>query len=278
MTMVASVKHSSGNHDKGEKMTTLNALLWGGIAALLSITAQANMPDEGISMQGTRLIYAAKAKNGVTFNVTNNSSQVYLLQSRVLPWKAQNTEPAITQNPDKKLTPFMVLPPLVRFSENETITLRIRLTENRLPVDRESAFTLALKAIPGQPAPEMAKGEGEGEGEGAKMVLALQNNLKMFYRPEGLPQMDANIRANKLQFAYRDGQLEINNPTPYYATFGELSIDGHAVSSSSIPMIEPYSHVLHPIKTTDKAEVRWKIIDDLGRKTAEQTQHLNDTH
>ncbi|HEQ1858971.1 TPA: molecular chaperone [Providencia alcalifaciens] len=253
-------------------MTTLNTLLWGGIAALLSITAQANMPEEGISMQGTRLIYSAKSKNGVTFNVTNNSSQVYLLQSRVLPWRAQNTEPAIMQNPDKKLTPFMVLPPLVRFSENETITLRIRLTENHLPVDRESAFTLALKAIPGQPAPKIAKGEG------AKMVLALQNNLKMFYRPEGLPQMDANLRAKKLQFTYRDGQLEINNPTPYYATFGELSIDGRAISQSSIPMIAPYSHVHHPIKTTGKAEIRWKIIDDLGRKTAEQTQRLNDTH
>ncbi len=272
MTTVASVKHFSGNHEEGEKMTTLNAFLWGGIAALLSITAQANMPDEGISLQGTRLIYAAKAKNGVTFNVTNNSAQVYLLQSRVLPWKTQDTEPAVTQDHDQKLTPFMVLPPLVRFSENETVTLRIRLTENRLPVDRESAFTLALKAIPGQPAPEMAKGEG------AKMVLALQNNLKMFYRPEGLPQMDANVRAKKLQFAYRDGQLEINNPTPYYATFGELSIDGRAISPSSIPMVAPYSHVLHAIKTTDKAEIRWKIIDDLGRKTAEQTQRLNAPH
>ncbi|QIF60110.1 fimbria/pilus periplasmic chaperone [Providencia sp. PROV012] len=68
-------------------------LLWG--CLLSGMTAQANELDNqaGIALQSTRVIYTGNAKKGISFTVTNNTSNVYLLQSRVLPWSNGGMDP-----------------------------------------------------------------------------------------------------------------------------------------------------------------------------------------
>lgn len=55
-----------------------------------------NNPD-GIKLQSTRVIYPGESHNGITFTVTNNTAKPFLLQSRVIPWQAdeQETYPVI---------------------------------------------------------------------------------------------------------------------------------------------------------------------------------------
>ncbi|EKT62034.1 molecular chaperone [Providencia burhodogranariea] len=259
------------------------ALFTGGIHAVHAATPN---DSEGIVLESTRVIYPSKAKNGITFTVTNRTSQVYLLQSRVLPWVSSSSitiksgslkqEPQIEIDSEKSidvaLTPFIVLPPLTRFAPEDEMTLRIRLTQNTLPNDRESIFMLALKAIPGQSMPEAA-----AENTGTKMVLALQNNLKLFYRPEGVVKMDSEERAKQLQFYRKGNQLTINNPTPYYITLSEVSIASIPISLEERRMLAPFSSENYTLTASTGNQVSWQIIDDGGRKTPEQTKRLDNT-
>lgn len=231
------------------------------LIGLLSWWAMAMPESEGIALERTRVIYLASAKNGITFTVTNRTSTVYLLQSRVLPWgTTSSAEDA--GGAEALATPFIVLPPLLRFPPEEAITLRIRLTKNALPQDRESLFSLSLKAIPSQSKP----GE-DADVSGASMVLALQNNLKLFYRPEGLAVMSAEARAEALQFAPQDTHLAVTNPTPYYVTFGTLDIGTTAVAFGEQRMLAPYSSATYDVQVRAGAAVSWQVMDDEGGRT-----------
>ncbi|HAT1515440.1 TPA: molecular chaperone [Morganella morganii] len=230
------------------------------------------MPEsEGIALERTRLIYPASARSGITFTVTNYTSTVYLLQSRVLPWEAATS--AVDADGTKAIvTPFIVLPPLLRFPPEEAITLRIRLTQfDALPQDRESLFSLSLKAIPSQSKPGT---DHETRGASMGMVLALQNNLKLFYRPEGLAVMGADARATALQFSASGGYLNITNPTPYYVTLGSLDVDNTAVSLGDRRMLAPFSSAMYDVLIKPGAEISWRVIDDEGGRTALLSRQL----
>nr|WP_282565765.1 molecular chaperone [Providencia rettgeri] len=246
--------------------------------------AQAAAPSdsEGIALGSTRVIYPASAKNGITFTVTNRTGQVYLLQSRIVPW-AQNVmgavdnsiasvsepeAPPVLSDPDTT-TPFIVLPPLTRFAPEEAMTLRIRLIKNTLPADRESLFSLSLKAIPSQEKPS-----SNHDAAGAKMVLALQNNLKLFYRPEGLTVMSAAARAEALEWRQRGTQLVLKNPTPYYVTLGTVSVDSTPLDLGSQRMLAPFASATYAPMAPSSQSVSWQLINDEGQRTPLQTRPL----
>lgn len=233
---------------------------------LLSGAVQAAAPGEsaGIALESTRVIYPGSATKGITFTVTNRTQQTYLLQSRVVPWGAVPNEafPAA-------VAPFIVVPPLARFAPDDALTLRIRLTKQDLPTDRESVFGLSLKAIPSQSAPG-----GESQSE-AKMVLALQNNLKLFYRPTELVEMTAEARAKALQFSLQGSELKAHNPTPYYITLGEIKADSQPVDFGEQRMLAPFSTVNVKLPSAQPRSLSWQIIDDDGRPTPRQSQSLH---
>lgn len=222
--------------------------------------------SDGIALESTRVIYPGSAKNGITFTVTNRTGQTYLLQSRVVPW--ESTAEEVTEA--SVAAPFIVIPPLVRFASDEALSLRIRLTKNDLPTDRESVFGLSLNAIPSQSAPSNSSAES-----GAKMVLALQNNLKLFYRPQGLVVMDENARARALQFTREGAQLRVQNPTPYHVTLGEIRLGAEVVVLGNQRMLKPLSTTLFDHTVTQPTQLSWQIIDDMGRHTPRETRLLN---
>lgn len=249
--------------------------------------AHASLPSEGegIALESTRVIYPASEKNGIKFTVINRTPYVYLLQSRILPWGREeltakrihegevnmSIEPTLQNKSEvATISPFIVLPPLIRFAPDDVITLRIRLTKNDLPKNRESIFILSLKAIPSQ-----QKQADVFDESGAKMVFALQNNLKLFYRPEGIAVMNANERAKALKFSKEGTQLMINNPTPYYVTLGQVKVDSIPLDLSQQRMLAPFSSAVYDLihKDGDKM-VSWQLIDDEGQGTPQQHQRL----
>lgn len=239
--------------------------------------AYAYIIDDGIILQSTRIIYPSNENNGVTFKVTNKTANDYLLQSRVLAWQhdyyssieipESNTNFKYrSMDFSEKSVPFIALPPLTRFDSGEVVTLHVRLTEQILPDDRESLFMLAIKAIPGQSVKE-------SETQ-TSLVLALQNNLKLFYRPQGIVKLDVEARAEKLDFYYQDKQLIIKNPTPYYITFSVLKADDSNVDFTNKRMLAPYSLAQYPLSA--KVDViSWMIIDDDGDSTKVRYRKLN---
>lgn len=263
--------------------------LWrGGMAVcltLISLALPASGLEKGIVLESTRLIYPGAAQNGVTFTVANHTQQTYLLQSRIFPWEAQQETAAYRRQPPPIVTPdmpepkgaispasqrrfaspFIILPPLVQFAPNDEMTLRIRLVENHLPRDRETLFTLALKTIPSQSA---------DSEEPVKLVLAVQNNVKLFFRPGGLPPLTAQQRAEQLQFSCGAEGLAVRNPTPYFVTLAALHLDGHALSLKAQRMIAPFASAVYPATHCDGRYLAWQIINDEGFYTTEQGHPL----
>lgn len=220
---------------------------------------------DGVKLQSTRVLYPGENKNGITFTVTNNTTQPYLLQSRVRSWQPESVEKS--PQVDTHDIPFIVLPPLQRFEPAEALTLRIRLTRNTLPKDRESLFVLSLKTIPGQ---------NETKGS-AQLALAMQNNLKLFYRPEGLPEYGPAQLAETLRFQRLEGQLKVVNPTPYYLTFRSLSVGKNSVEANALSqMVPPFGQRVYPLLSDARGQVTWRLIDNTGRNTPEQQSSLAD--
>ncbi|HCF8375551.1 TPA: fimbria/pilus periplasmic chaperone, partial [Klebsiella pneumoniae] len=135
----------------------------------------------GISLSQFRIIYPGADTKGVTWSLTNNTDRAWLIQSWMRPvdFTTGLPMPETESSASSAKIPFLVTPPLKRVDAGEGMTLRIRLTELSLPKDRESVFYLSVKAIP-------AITDSDSASNG-KLVVAVVNNIKLFYRPEGLP-------------------------------------------------------------------------------------------
>lgn len=208
--------------------------------------------QDGITLSNTRVIYPGDARNGITYTLTNNTPRPYLLQSRILPY-GDSTPDNETREAEK--TPFIVLPPLTRFEPDTALTLRIRLTQNVLPQDRESVFTLALNAIPAQTE----------TGEQTRLVISTQNNLKLFYRPAGLPPADETTLAEQPVFRRSDNTLTVKNPSPFYITFSSLSAGNTNIDLRNTRMVAPFSEQSWPLPAGAGGTLRWQLITDDGR-------------
>lgn len=214
----------------------------------------------GISFPLTRVVYPESEAGGISFTLTNNTENLYLLQSRVIP--------AERETADSGKVPFIVIPPLTRFEPGSSVTLLIRRSGSVAETDRELLWRLALKTIPARP--DTVNG---GEALGASVVLALQNNFRLFYRPDGLAELNAEARAEQLQFALRDGYLTVTNPTPYYITLSELTADGKTVvKMEGQRMIPPHGSVRYPAEPA--VSVSWAVSGDDGRQTGQHQRSL----
>ncbi|EIY1065510.1 molecular chaperone [Escherichia coli] len=232
--------------------------------------------SDGISLQSTRVIYQATKKRGITFTVTNDTQRSYLVQSRVVPWSYGPVKDELTEEHFR--VPFVVTPPLSRIEAGDTLSLHIRQFENTLPKNRESVFAFQIKSIPGQ-----SDGLGDkkmpplARGEPAKVVLALQNTLKLFYRPDGLPEYDAELISQSLQFQRKGNQLVVMNPSAFYVTFYALTVGNKAVEDKALlNMVPPFGEQTYPLKKISlPGEVRWRILDDYRTPTEQKRRILS---
>lgn len=233
----------------------------------LSFSAQANNPQQGmtgITLHNTRVIYPSTATNGVNYQLTNNSSVSYLLQAQILPWVPAITETmqeqtgAVTAGVQPSPKAFIALPPLQRIDPGETVTLLLRLKQADLPpADRESIAVLTLTAIPAK--------KSEKTSTAPQMVIAVQNNVKLFYRPATLPQFDEDTINDQLQFVPTSTGITVKNPSAFYITFDRLTVDSHAVDLGSTRMIPPYSEHQWSLALDNRPKkIEWQVINDKG--------------
>lgn len=215
--------------------------------------------NSGLILDGTRVIYPENAKNGVTFNITNNTDKIFLLQSRISEWDNPKSSDEVIDNILKKNKkcelPFIVVPPLSRFESEQKMTLHIQMIKDTLPKDRESIFSLSLKTIPNQ----------ERLDKNNKLIIALQNNIKLFYRPSNLIEMDSNSKLNSIQFNISDKKLIVKNTTPYYLTLSKLSSNNINLLSNGDNMIAPFEELNYSSDKTLNNIIQWQILDDDGR-------------
>ncbi len=227
---------------------------------------------KGLRLLGTRVIYPAQETRGITFSVTNNALEPFLIQSRVTPWQESPQYMATTE-----VVPFIVTPPLARLDAGETLNLRIRETQKIFPIDRESVFGFHLKGIPSQAELPVPGSSATTHSEpSVQMVLALQYTLKLFYRPATLPVYNAEQITKSLQFTREGTRLVVTNPTAFYVTFDSLTLAGKPIDGDALfEMVPPFGQQTYPLPTSVvQGVLTWRIVTDLGDRTDLQTRAL----
>lgn len=149
----------------------------------------------------------------------------------------------------------MALPPMQRIDAGQKSQVRImKLPDaDKLPTDRETLFYFNVREIP--PQSEMNN----------VVQIAIQNRIKLFYRPMAIKANYSDIWQEKLQISKLVGGLKINNPTPYYITLAYLSQNeqGNFPGFDSV-MIAPFGTEF--VKTPGYSGSRYNVgyMDDFG--------------
>ena len=225
------------------------------IALITVIWAGVSYAEGGLSLSQTRVIFDAKAKSAkVTLN--NQSDRVYLVNSRVLPTPDANSQTS-------EAMPFMVTPPLFRLEKASRNTVLIAKNDtSKLPTDRESVFYLSFLAIPA------VKNNNESELEEGmtttQVSFGVRTVIKLFYRPSDLA-IPAAAAPERLTFAQQSALLTVNNPTPYYVTLAQLTLDGRVVNvREQGAMIAPFSQKTYVVNGAIANKIEWSVITEFG--------------
>ncbi|MEK9496432.1 molecular chaperone [Photorhabdus sp. P32] len=201
-----------------------------GFVLLLGNIFKAQAVDNrGLSFSPMQLSYVAKdSPGGVTLSMTNHTAQSYLVQGFVSP---MDPDTGRFDTQAGQVPPFIVLPPLKRVEAGEKFSFRIRQLGGQLPQDRESAFVVSLRAIPGVAVPDTAEAPTLSRqiGKASQVQVALQMNIRLFYRPQGVPARDNAAIAKQVRFSLRGTQLQVENPTPYFLAFSVLKVGSQQV-------------------------------------------------
>ncbi len=227
-------------------------------AALLVLSSVVGTANASVVIAGTRVVFPA-ANGEVTVRLTNDGSAPALVEAWIDSGNPDST-------PDTAHVPFLITPPLVRMNPSKGQSLRIVYTGQPLPRDRESLFWLNVLEIP--PKPVAKPGEEQNT-----LQFAVRSRLKLFFRPANLAG-DAPDAPQQITWSViADGAgyaLEARNPTPYYITFSQVSlnVDKMAYTLGS-GMVAPLSSLHLPIKNLSHAPaagaaVAYTAINDFG--------------
>lgn len=203
--------------------------------------------EGGITIQGTRIIYPADAKQISVILRNTSKTDTFLVQSWVVGADGQKSKD------------FIVTPPLYVSNPENGNTLRLMYAGAPLPQDRETLYYFTAKAIP-----SVDKNATEGKNA---LILAAANRIKLFVRPVGL-KPNANEARNHLSFSRKGDHLVITNPTPYYLTLTELKTGERKLGSVMAP---PKSAANIPLPAGSGGSVSFRTISDYGALTPLQT-------
>ncbi|HDR2681770.1 TPA: molecular chaperone [Enterobacter mori] len=237
----------------------------------LALPCHANVPaPAGMTLNQFRIVYPSTEAKGITWSLINNTDRAYLMQSWIRPVDFTTGLPELESHGGGRTSaiPLLVTPPLKRVEARESLTLRIRLTERSLPPDRESVFYLSVKGIP-------SVSEKSSTHSGGQMVVAVVNNVKLFYRPEGLPEGGVATASSQLRFSQRGDQLWVDNPTPFYINFSQVVVGGKSLPADVLrKLIPPKGHQSYPLPQGARGMVEWQLLDENSLATALQQQAL----
>ncbi|MGG4607738.1 fimbrial biogenesis chaperone [Providencia sp. Me31A] len=205
-----------------------------------------NQSYAAVSLDRTRAIFPGD-KNSIVLNIENtNDNTAYLAQSWLEDEHGKKIE-------DGEL---VALPPLQSLSPKTKGIVQISQTgfAENLPADRESLFYFNLREIPPK-----AK-------EGNVLQVALQTNIKLFYRPSGILAKANTDYQRELVLTETPQGYKVKNPTPFHITIIGLGKTEKDAVESDIPvfMAKPFSDI--EIKSKKLNQFFLTYLNDFGGK------------
>lgn len=233
------------------RFLTLSISLLTGLLLLFSGISWVSAAGVGINATRVIIHQGSPAVSVTLRNSTENNT--YLVQAYI-------TNDEDSQQSDS--SPFDVLPPVFQLLPSSQGDVRLAEksgSADRLPADRESIFWFHARAIPGNDSkPSQAHGENHGA-----VKIALENVIKVFYRPANLPITAEQAQAG-LRFRIVPEGLSVANPSPYYVTLAGVTADSQQIKlTRQNAMLAPFSE--HTYQTRVKTGgISWTTINDLG--------------
>lgn len=232
-------------------MNTLQLHLTAALAAALSLFSLYG--HAGMVVGGTRFVFSAD-EHGKSIPVKNTGKEGFLVKSQIVADDGRELSGTVSERPGNNVRdnePFIITPPLFLLGAGKSNQLRLEcLSCQALPTDRESLYRLGISAIPG------------GKPSANSVQLAVRSTFKLFYRPKGLSG-EAGTAYQQLQWKREGKNVVVRNPTPYYVTFFELTVNNQEVHSSG--MVAPYSSRTQAwCPATGRCDIQWKSINDFG--------------
>ncbi len=214
-----------------------------------------------VVLTGTRVIYPGDAKDH-SIQLRNRDSFPNVVQ---LWMDIDNPE----STPETADAPFVLLPAIFKVQANGGQTVRILYTGTALPQDRESVFYLNSLQIPPSNKADSSN----------KMLVMLRNRNKVFYRPESLTVSPSQVPSMLAFSLRRDAsglQLEVHNPSPYFASFSQASLQvNERLSSIPVAMVAPFSRISWPVANLivasgTSAQLKFTLINDQGAQITQE--------
>lgn len=205
-----------------------------------------NQSYAAVSLDRTRAIFPGD-KNSIVLNIENtNDTTSYLAQS----WLEDEHGKKIEEGA------LVALPPLQSLAPKTKSVVQINQTgfAEKLPLDRESLFYFNLREIPPK-----AKEENV-------LQVALQTNIKLFYRPSAILTKANTDYQRELVLTETKLGYKIKNPTPFHITIigiGKTAQES-LTSDFSVVMVKPFSEI--EIKSQKLSHFFLTYIDDFGGK------------
>ncbi|HFK4760014.1 TPA: molecular chaperone [Citrobacter farmeri] len=230
------------------------------IAFFLTLVTFSGSVHSSLTLNADRLIYSEK-EGDATVTIHSNEDRAYLVQS----WLDAGDSAKV-----KKL-PFVVTPPLFRLAPKSDNVIRIVYLGDGLPTDRESLFWLDVKGVPGL-------NEEESKVEN-RMVLAINNRIKFFFRPQGL-KGDPGEAVKALNWSTSGKTVVVKNASPFNLVLSKIIIDKESIPVSVVEnntVIFPFSDKTYHLKHTPAKNslIEWEAVNDFGitSKTFSQQIH-----
>lgn len=216
--------------------------------------------QSSVVMTGTRVIFPDGVREKV-LQLSNKDEHPNLVQMWVDNGEAIPPKGSMT-------TPFIVTPQIFRMESLTGQVVRINYLGGNLPQDRESIFYLNFLQIPALKSSDQSQN---------KLVLIVNNKLKLFYRPKNLTgnidKLDSEINVT-----LSDGKhISISNPTGYFINIrsAQIKVNGKYIDFAESSMVSPKSSLLIPLPVTvipihKGSELNLVLINDYG---ADVTSH-----
>lgn len=199
----------------------------------------------GVVIYGTRIIYPEKNRE-VLVQLMNQSKNASLIQAWI---DDGNT----TIAPEKIQVPFILTPPVSCVAGGSGQQLKIRKMPNNLPHNKESLFYLNVLDIP----PNNPQNAGKN-----KIKLALQNRIKLLWRPSGIAPVDKKS-LSQLNIKKKNNAISINNETANWITVTTIKAQNVKVNNESI-LLPPFSNNDITLKNNNASEYELTVVDDYG--------------
>lgn len=229
------------------------------LAALLGLISTSC--SAGVMADRTRLIFQ-EGQARQTLTLANTNVYPVVVQT----WIDKGQGDKLPQN---IVSAFIAMPAVFRLQPSALQNLQIILTDPALPKDRESLFWLNLYEIPPR--------NDASATDATRVTLAMNTQLKIFYRPRGLPSSPEQLTDSlhfRLEKTTQGVTLVCRNDSPYHASFASLGLirDGHGVArvTDTDLLSSPYSERRYHIdqsllKSQDTVQLNYDLIDDTGR-------------